>query len=235
MWSYVREFSSVSQPKQIFAEDRILYDDADIKKIHRRFIGLIGSELAKVENADALCPVWGKLYKRSIIDDNKIRFIDIREIGTYEDGLFNLFYFEYAKKAIYIQRYLYHYRKDNANSITSKYKPDMQKQWMNLFKLMDKYIRNKNLAVEYQTALNNRIGLSIMGQGLNLLESKSNAFQKMKEIKGILSQDKYRTAYRNFELRYFPVHWKVFYACAKYNFATGVYLLLLCIKHMIGR
>lgn len=235
MWSYVREFSSVSQPKQIFDKDRILYDGDDIRNIHRRFIGLVDCELAKVENADALCPVWGKLYRKGIVDDNRIKFIDIRQIGTYEDGLFNLFYFEHAKKAIYIQKYLYHYRKDNVDSITSKYKPNLRKQWLNLFELMNEYIQNKNLKDEYQIALNNRIGLSIMGQGLNLLESKSNAFQKIKELKKILSHNKYRMAYESFELKYFPIHWKIFYACAKYNFATGVYLLLLCIKHMIGR
>ncbi|MDO4555751.1 MAG: glycosyltransferase [Lachnospiraceae bacterium] len=122
MWSYIREFQNNSQPKKIFDYDRIEYSENDVKQLHRRFIGLIGKELEKVENADALCPVWGKLYKREIIEEYRIRFIDIRDIGTYEDGLFNLEYFAHVKKAVYIQQYLYHYRKDNPASITSKYK-----------------------------------------------------------------------------------------------------------------
>lgn len=40
----------------------------------------------------------GKLYRRDVIEDNGIAFTDIRKIGTYEDGLFNLEVFEHLKK-----------------------------------------------------------------------------------------------------------------------------------------
>lgn len=235
MWSYVREFVNSSQPKQIFDNDRIEYESEEVKQLHRRFIGLIGQELAKVENADALCPVWGKLYKRDIIERNNIQFQDIREIGTYEDGLFNLFYFEYVKKAVYIQEYLYHYRKYNENSITSKYKKNLFEQWLHLFNLMDEYIAEKNLDQEYKDALSNRICLSILGQGLNLLEDNSSHIQKIRKIKEILNSKKYRNAYKDFPLNRFTIHWKLFYGCAKYRFSFGTYILLLCIKQMIGR
>lgn len=59
--------------------------------------------MAQVESADALCPVWGKLYRRDIIEDNGIVFTDIRKIGTYEDGLFNLEVFEHLHKVVYMQ------------------------------------------------------------------------------------------------------------------------------------
>lgn len=60
-------------------------------------IGLLGTELALPENADALCTVWGKLYLRELIAQNDIRFTDLRRIGTYEDGLFNLHYLSHVK------------------------------------------------------------------------------------------------------------------------------------------
>ena len=37
------------------------------KKIHRRFIGVLDEEMARPENADALCTVWGKLLKKSLL------------------------------------------------------------------------------------------------------------------------------------------------------------------------
>ena len=84
MWTYMREFEGHSEPKAIFPSDCEL----DARQIHRRFIGLIGEELAHPEAADALCPIWGKLYRRSLLEGRS--FIDLSEIGTYEDGLFNL-------------------------------------------------------------------------------------------------------------------------------------------------
>ena len=235
MWSYVREFPHSSQPKMIFEQARIEYEKTEIEDLHRRFIGLVDAELAKVENADALCPVWGKLYKKEIVDRDRISFPDIRSIGTYEDGLFNLYYFEHIKKAVYIQKHLYHYRKYNPDSITSKYKPDLLNQWLNLFALMENYIRARGLGQNYKKALFNRISLSILGQGLNLLERNDSPVKKIRQLSQILKHETYRQAYKNFELKYFPIHWKIFYGCAKYNAPVGVYILLLCIKHMIGR
>ena len=197
MWSYIREFKENFLPKDIFEEEEKIFQGDSIKQLHRRFFGLLGEELAQVENADALCPVWGKLYRRDVIEDNGIAFTDIREIGTYEDGLFNLEVFEHLHKVVYMQKYFYH---------------------------LDK---------SYVTAVNNRICLGILGQGLNLMESDKK--QKNREIKKILSTKRYREAYQQFELKYFPIHWKIFYWFAKHNMACGVYAMLICIQKMIGR
>ena len=42
----------------------------------------------------------GKLYKKELIVNNHISFVELQEIGTYEDGLFNLEVFNFAKKEI---------------------------------------------------------------------------------------------------------------------------------------
>ncbi len=49
--------------------------------MHRRYIGALGKELAKPENVDALCPVWGKMYKTDIIKENNIQFIDLEKLA----------------------------------------------------------------------------------------------------------------------------------------------------------
>ena len=108
MWSYIREFKDNSLPKDIFIEAEKIFQDDQVRHLHRRFFGLVDDELAQVETADALCPVWGKLYRRDIIEENKITFMDIREIGTYEDGMFNLEVFEHLHKVVYMQKYFYH-------------------------------------------------------------------------------------------------------------------------------
>lgn len=110
MWPYIREFTDHSDPKMIFRGQK-LFDETECRKLQRRMIGLSDEELAHPENADALSTVWGKLYRREIIEQNHLRFENLSRIGAYEDGLFNLCYFAHVKSAIYIPDYLNHYRK----------------------------------------------------------------------------------------------------------------------------
>lgn len=235
-WSYVREYGEQSQKKNIFSEKQKIFEGEQIRdELQRRMCGLIGEELEHPENANALEPVWGKLYLSRIILDKDVRFVDLKEIGTSEDGLFNFQILEYVHKAVFINEYYNHYRKDNETSVTTVYKAELKKQWNTLFDKMQNYIQIKKLPASFETALNNRIALSILGLGLNVVQSKLAFKDKIKEIKDILSQERYREAYKQLDFQYFPIHWKLFYWCAKRKFAVGVWALLVCIKTIIGK
>lgn len=58
---------------------------------------------------------------------------------------------------------------------------------------------------------------------------------KIKEIKEIISSPRYRQAYKQLTLKYFPLHWKVFFAFAKYNCVSGLYIMLKVIQMLIGK
>lgn len=233
MWSYMREFNNSSDPKEIFASD-LCFDKNDVKeKLHRRLIGLVGEELSHPEVADAICPVWGKIYKRECIAENK--FIDLKQIGTYEDGMFNMQVYENVSKVIYINSPMYHYRKTNSSSLTSTYKPDLFKCWQNLFEYMEQYIFERKLKNDYVIALNNRIALSILGLGLNILSSDFSMLKKVKLISEILNTERYCNAYKQLDYQYFPIYWKLFYKFAKYRCSIGVYILLCCIQKLRRR
>lgn len=227
MWPYIREFQSHSAPKVVFPEKR-LFDKAECQALQRRMIGLSGTELAHPENADALCTVWGKLYRRELIERNNIRFTDLQRIGTYEDGLFNLSYLAYVKCAVYIPDYLNHYRKNTG--MTSSYRKQLPAQWKNLFSDMHSYIKENECDPSFEEALNNRISLSMIGLGLNALALPNH--EALKEIQGILSGKEYRAAIKALPMRYFPPHWWVFFACCKLNFAAGVLFLLKCMERI---
>lgn len=236
MWSYIREFHDKSLRKEIFNSSRIIFEGKQVRtKLHLRCVGLVDRELANPENADALCTVWGKLYKREIIKNYRILFKDIRKIGTYEDGLFNLDIFNVANKVVFLNKCLYHYRRNNSSSITSLYKSDLFSKWENLFEIIKKYIEDNQLPRIYYHALNNRISLSILGLSLNILQSDMSVLKKIQMIKKIISSPKYRLAYRELTLAYFPIHWKVYYWGAKNNFAIIVFIMTACIKKIIGR
>ena len=136
---------------------------------------------------------------------------------------------------MYLAAYLYHYRRDGSSSVTSGYNPRLYDQWQTLYDRMEAIIRSNQLGSEYEAALNNRIALGILGLGLNITVSTQSMGKKVKDIHRIIRQERYRKAYKNLPLNYFPIHWILFYGCARHGFAFGVYVLLTVIQRIISR
>lgn len=228
MWSYLREYPNRSAPKEIYASDRIFEGEAVQRELRRRLIGLSGAELAHPENADCLSPVWGKLYKTAMVKD--ISFIDLKTIGTNEDGIFNIEAFARVKKAVFLNEYWYHYRKDNATSITTRFDPERIGQWLCMFGQIGKRLPADS--PEDAQALRNRICLSMIGQSLNICRSSDGLRAKLAMLRQILHMDVYKTSYKTLTLKYFPLHWKAFFFCCKAKMSMGVYLLAECIVRL---
>ena len=235
IFPYIREMKDRSFPKKIYDDYRLFEKDQVLNQLHRRMVGITGEELRHPENADALCTVWGKLYKAELIMDNHIHFYDIRKIGTYEDGLFNLNVLRYVQKAVYIPKYLYHYRRDQADSITNKYNENLKKQWNRLFHIIAKYIKENKLGVSYQEALYNRVALSLIVLGINEVEGNNLALKKVRNINDIIKEPLYRKAIHRMDMSYFPIHWKVFFLAAKYGNSLLIYMMILAIQKLRGR
>lgn len=231
MWSYVKEFPTTSVPKNVFNEDRIVFEGLTLtNRLHKRMAGLTGAELADPSNADSAVTAWGKMYKTECIRD--CRFVDTKIIGT-EDALFSLRALCNIKKAVFINRHFNHYRKDNDTSLTRNYKPRLFVQWQELYSRMGKVIRKHNLP--FEDALSNRVALSIIGLGLNEMINTTSSFEKIMKIKFIIRSPRYKKAYADLPLEYFPIHWKVFFAFCKVGSSTGVYILLKCIEKFISK
>lgn len=235
MWSYVREFPGNSQKKILWEEDRVFEGPVVKEQLHRRMVGLLGDELRHPENADALCTIWGKLYRADLIRRHGITFFDIRQIGTYEDGLFNLEVLAHVEKAVFLNRFFNHYRKDNANSLTRAYRPKLREQWDRLFEVMEAHIRKNSLSAEYYQALDNRISLSAIGLGLNEMAWTRSFSSRRKAIKAILSAPRYRNAVQSLHLCHFPLHWRLFFSFAKWKLPGALCLMLLGMNQLIGR
>lgn len=231
MWSYTREYGDKSLKKYIFDKD-IYFDQEDTKyKIYRRLFGLYGEELAHPENADAIVTAWGKLYKSDSILKNNIQFVDTKKIGT-EDVLFNIQVFNYVNKCYYMNCYFNHYRKTNDLSLTSMYKKELFERWKTLFMFMDKHIQSNELDNSFRKALANRISLSMIGLGLNVVSSSLSFFKKRKELKLILDDNIMKSSLSSLELKYFPIHWKVYFYCLKKKFVI-LAIIMLKIMNML--
>lgn len=235
MWTYVREFGAVSKVKHIFDGEELHFGQEDCRKLHRRMIGLVGEELRSLESADALCTLWGKLYRRALVAEHGVTVPDIRTFGTYEDGLFNLELFAYVRRAVFLNRPLYHYRRDNGGSITTAYQPELFRRQLRLFQHMEKYIQDHGCSEDYREALDNRVALSLISLGLNAEANPAGGRASYDEVRMILREPRCRAACRQLTLRYFPPHWKLFFLCAKQEWTPGVCLLLKCMAALRGK
>ena len=234
LWSYVREYGEgKALKKSIFDEDSF-FDERECKNLHCRLFGLSGNQLRNPEHANSLVTACGKLFKTKIIKDNDIVFIDTEIIGT-EDALFNIYVFNYVKAAFYIHQYFYHYRRNNPNSLTRTYKPILLDQWICLFEHMQIAISEFCLDKSFETALNNRIALSVIGLGLNECNSPNSNSEQIERLSDILKQEQFRIAIKNLPLKYFSIHWKLFFICAKYNWSELLWVLLKIISRIIKR
>lgn len=235
MCSYIREFKDHSKEKRFNLPEEIIYKEDKVKnELLRKLVGPVKEELSNPEMLDALGTVWGKLYRTDILKENKIKFVDLKEIGSAEDTLFNIFTFNYLKKVMFLNKPMYHYWRDNPKSVTSQYNPKLKEQRKVFFKYISDFIKENNFEQVFEEALNNRICTSVLGLGL-IECSKNNkvsGINKIKNIKKIINEEYIRNAYKNLELKYFSIHWRIFYFFIKNKMSFCSYLMLSTIEFL---
>ncbi len=228
MFAYKRVYPNKIFNTSLFADDACFLSD-DIAMLQRRMIGLVGKELSKVEEADRLTPMWGKLYSRKAVAAGK--WYSERETGSSEDALFNLYAFSVCEKCCYINKFMYCYRKTNAEATTQKYRNNLVPQWEILFQHFQDYIEQYHLGGEFQSALQNRIALGILGIGLNELSSPRSFLGKAGYMREILSRERWRSAMKQLDFDGLTFKWKVFYTLCVLRLTE----LLLIMLWMISR
>ncbi len=225
MCCYVKEFGDHSIESHIFDES-VFYQGRDVqKKIHRRLVGPLFDELSSPQNCDILVTPCMQLLKADVC--KKYEFCDIRKLGTFEDGLYQIDIYREFNSFAYIDRPFYHYRKDNEASITTKYKADLFDKWQNLYDVIEDRVSRWQLTEDYTDALCNRIALSMIGIGLNEIKSDKSIFEKARFLKTVLKTPRYKAALKKLTMKYFPIHWWTFFAFCK---ARATILLVLMLE-----
>lgn len=232
MFGYVREYAENSLPKAMFDEEKVIFEGEEVKdKLHRRIFGPINEELKNPEKLNVNTTIWGKLYKTSLVKN--VKFVSLQELGLCEDGYFNISVFKNVKKAVFIKKYFYHYRKViNGGSLTQNKDSNIFEKEKRFYNKLNEIIINENLTDEYKLALDNRMAVSLIEAGIAIVNGNYNVYENIKKI---LQSNEYKSACKTLTLRYFPLHWKVFFWCGKYGFTLGVYLLLRAIVKMMDK
>ena len=215
IWSYVREYENHSLQTFVLGEQKKTWSADTIDELYCRLIGLTGKQLNAPQKIDSLVTVWGKLYRKTLIQD--ISFLGKEQIGaTGEDFIFNIDAFSKAKSAVYLANPFSHYRKDNEYSVTSGYKFDLAEMWEKQYDIVRKKLEREQRTEFFFEALSNRIALGLIGLGISLAADNSiRNSEKKKELKRLLNLTQYKEALSKLDMRYMPLHWKVFFQCAK--------------------
>ncbi len=227
MCGYVREYKEKSMPKAMFDEERIIFKNEEVKdKLHRRIFGPLGNELSTPEKLNANTTIWAKLYRQTTI--KTANFISLKELGICEDGWFNIDAFKNANKVVFVKKHFYHYRKMiDGGSLTQNKEKNIYKDAKKFYSMLCQKIKEEELPQDYKTATNNRFALCLVERvnGQNIVYNNLNE---------ILHDEQYEEAIKNIELKYFPLHWKLFFMCAKAKFTFGIYVLLKIIDLILS-
>ena len=140
-------------------------------------------------NSGLLNPLWNKIYKREIIENNNITFDE--KVETGEDFIFNLQYFRKTKKISFIKEMLYYYIRRNNNSITYKYIENMYEKGWEIHWLLESFLKDMGFYNEenaYVLYGNHLTG--VFSAFLNLYHDNCKLTSKEKKtyIKNIISK-----------------------------------------------
>jgi glycosyltransferase EpsH len=226
LWSYTKDYETKSIDAKVFNAFKA-YDKGNIDELYCRLIGPRGNELSHPEKLDCISTICMKLFKTKIIVGMNIKFTDLNILGSAEDLLFNVEYFRYVNSAVVVPESYYHYRR-NSGSYTHRYKSKLIGQWTELQNRIWDIIKDRNS--EFIRAFNNRIAISILQLALNEYGSGNSYFVNVKNIRRILSVERYKNALSQLQLKFFPIHWKVFFFCAKYGLVNSMYCMVVIIQ-----
>ena len=215
MFSYVKEFGSHSIVNHLFEKKYIVWNADEVKKnFHRRLFGPIGKELAKPQDMDIIVTPCMQLFRTDKY--TRIPFIDIHEVGTFEDGLYQMEVYNDCERFVYIDRPFYHYLKTNDGSITTRYKADLSEKFQHLWDIIENKIEKYSLGKEYQEALNNRVALSMIGLGLNEIKAQRGFAKSVLGGGNLLNISRIKESIKLLDISCMPIPWKVFfYLCKK--------------------
>lgn len=229
MFNYIREYPNKRNFVALF-ENEFHYNIADSEQyVHRRIVGLMGVELEKPHRIDSLSSICMKLYRSDTVQ--KGRIVDTLDIGTSEDTIFNLYALDNIRIS-YIARYLYHYRKANAQSITTEYKPDLVHKWDSMYELIQDYIVLSGKEEIYHIPFFNRVACGMIGLGLNETANPNHLMIKAITIKEILLKPLYQKAFSQLDTTYCGLEWKLFFFLCKIKAAFPLTILLQIMNYL---
>lgn len=137
--------------------------------------------------------VWGKAFRRTFIEQNRIRFHEGVFIG--EDFEFMLECYSKANQIQYVDRVLYHYFFQNNDSITNKFKPDLVENTIRSREAMQAWLREfPQYSDDYAAYCLNFLVLHIRDDFYHE-DNKMNAGERHMHMEDVIKRGGYKEYY----------------------------------------
>ncbi|WP_294368366.1 glycosyltransferase family 2 protein [uncultured Clostridium sp.] len=208
--------------KIIFKEsyEKNTYEDNYIK--NNLLMKMLGSS---PEKSDAIrMSVWNVLFSVEIIKNNKLKFVSERKFIS-EDIIFDIDYYQFAKKVVIIDTVAYNYRVNN-ESLTRKYKEDRFEKCKILYnEIYSKinFYNNNNLAI-YRLQRQYFVNIRVCIKQENIKISKLSYNNAIKNIKKICNDEQLQNIIKNYPINKLGIKQKLFLISLKYKLARIIYI-----------
>ena len=144
---------------------------------------------------------WAKLYKRSFLIENDLRFLPA--LRRMQDNIFNLYAFDLAESVVYVDRPLLHYLKLESSRST-RYSPDVVNDFEKVLDQTVVFINKRRPTEEMRQAYYGRVIQSVHSYMKFWLYHPKNIMsnaERRRTLGNILKQDRYRVALKRLKLR----------------------------------
>lgn len=143
------------------------------------------SDLVYLWDMHMLYNIWNKVYKATIIKENRIKFF---KQNFAEDMEFNKNYLNYCNTVYNSKKAFYHYFKERVGSITNKYNEDLFNIRVREYYEFNKYFEMQGIEKEKYIEFSSRRFIErVLGCVENITSSKINLKGKKEKIKSIVN------------------------------------------------
>lgn len=224
LFPYIREFGDRQGAIDFFGPELQVFDKEEVRlKIFRRLIGPYGDEKRHPDSMSDLNAMWGKMFDVSVLRNHF--FVDVKEIGSAEDGLFNLDVFLHVQHAVYTPTIHYHYNKENSSSVVHTYNKNLFQTRLNYYRRVEDILKETIRDDSYYVSLNNRKVFEILLLNVNIINSDLGMQEKVDLIDDLLSKKELQTWFDLFSFDELGVIWKIYYKLCQNKMARSVLFL----------
>jgi len=231
-WSCIKVFPEKSVKDMFLEQTAELITTARIADLRMRCIGLFDADLRHPTKTDAYTSPWAKLFRRQMVIDSQIRFIERKKLGM-EDVFFNIEMFQRAERVAYLPKHYYFYMQVNSVSLSRADTSSLLDKFKVLFAKI-REIPQVNADPRFAEVYRNRLAMSIINLSLSVTNpQKGLGFAgQRREIRKILNDAEIRQGLQQLPLGRLPGAWKLFFGFAKARAVVPFLLMMLLIRRL---
>ncbi|WP_333813452.1 glycosyltransferase [Muricomes intestini] len=167
---------------------------------------------------------WCKGYRRQWLDDSKLWYEP--ELRRGQDTIFNLNAFEKANKVIYVNKYLYHYRLNDASAVhryTDNAIEYLSRILSHVLMFIEKYQKPDYFYQAYYYKCASLL-VTAMGNDCFHKDNPKSKREKRQDLKKMLDEEIYAEAFQKIDMKSVPLQTKIFWTLIKHKAVRSLFL-----------